>query len=326
MSKILPIFLGTLIIVSMSAFSVYQYNAIKKEKEKVQYLNDEKEFLAESLEMETHQNIILSDDNTILRQKLAELRDSVSMLQTLVGQLQQKVKQQNATIKKLRAQIGQMEKDYVALKKQISELARKDEVDQNFIMQLESEKAELRKEIANLHIEKEQQVIEHQATEAELIDKQVSEARFIRITDIVNNTRVNFQNVYAKKKRYGRPLSKIKSKNSKWHYTIIEFFLIHNDMKMLLDEQFIVKIVDTKTHEILSYIESNPNFPNSDRDTKGVKFKFDGNLVEVAYYNNQNRTGSDYEIQVFYVTENGEEYLLENGTIPFIIDGKVGSI
>jgi hypothetical protein len=326
MTKVLPIFLGTLIIVSMSAFSVYQYNQIKKERNTVKYLEEDKKFLEESLEIETHQNIILTDDNTILRQKLEELRDSVSMLQSLVGKLQQKVKQQNATIKKLRTQIGQMEKDYVALKKQISELARKDEVDQNFIMQLESEKAELRKEIANLHIEKEQQVIEHKATEAELLDKQVSEARFKRITDIVNNTRVSFQNVYAKKKRYGRPLSKVKSQNSKWHYTIIEFFLIHDDMKMLLDEQFIVKIVDTKTHEILSYIESNPNFPDSDRDTKGVKFKYDGNLVEVAYYNNQNRTGSDYEIQVFYVTENGEEYLLENGVKPFIIDGKVGSL
>lgn len=325
MSKILPTLLGTVIIVGMSAFSVYQYNTIKKEKQERKNLLVENKFLEESLETETQQNILLTDDNTILREKLQELRDSIVLLESEVEFLQKKVKQQNETIKSIKSQLSKVEKDYIALRKHISELARKDEVDQNLILALESEKAELRKQIANLNIEKDKEIIAHQATEAELLDRQVSEARFKRITDIVNNTRINFQNVYAKKKRYGRPLSKIKTENSKWNYTIVEFFMVHNDIKLLIDESFVLKIVDSDTHEILSYIESNPNFPDSNRDTKGVKFKYDGNLVEIAYYNNQNRTGKNYEIQVFYVTEDGEEYLLQDGIKPFIIDGKVGS-
>lgn len=325
MSKILPTLLGTIIIVGMSAFSVYQFNTIKKEKQERKNLLVENKFLEESLETETQQNILLTDDNTILREKLQELRDSIVLLESEVEFLQKKVKQQNETIKSIKSQLSKVEKDYIALRKHISELARKDEVDQNLILALESEKAELRKQIANLNIEKDQEILAHQATEAELLDRQVSEARFKRITDIVNNTRINFQNVYAKKKRYGRPLSKIKTENSKWNYTIVEFFMVHNDLKLLIDESFVLKIVDSDTHEILSYIESNPNFPDSDRDTKGVKFKYDGNLVEIAYYNNQNRTGKNYEIQVFYVTEDGEEYLLQDGIKPFIIDGKVGS-
>jgi len=100
--------------------------------------------------------------------------------------------------------------------------------------------------------------------------------------------------------------------------------MVHNDLRLLLDESFMVKIVNSDTHEILSYIESNPNFPESDIDTKGMKFKYDGNLVEVAYYNNQDRIGKNYEVQIFYVTDDGEEYLMQNGAKPFIIGGKVG--
>lgn len=324
MSKVLPALLGTVLIIGMSAFSVYQFNTIKKEKISNKHLQKENQFLEESLELETQQNIVLSDDNIILRDKLEELRDSMVLLQSELTYLKKKVKTQNKTIKTIKSQLKKVEKDYVALRKHIAELARKDEVDNGLIARLEVEKTELRKQIDNLNVVREQEIVAHQATEAELLDRQVSETRFKRITSIVNNTRVSFQNIFAKKKRFGRPLGKIKKQNSKWRYTIIEFFMVHDDLKLLLDESFVVKIVDSDTHEILSYIESNPNFPNSDIDSKGIKFKYDGNLVEIAYYNNQNRTGKNYEVQIFYVTDDGEEYLLQDGNKPFIVGGKVG--
>ncbi len=324
MSKILPTLLGTVLIIGMSATSVYQYSAIKKEKQHNKNLQTENQFLEESLDLEAQQNILLTDDNLILRDKLKEVRDSLVQLNSELTFLRAKVKKQNKTIKSIKAQLRKVEKDYVALRKHIAELARKDEVDKSLILKLESEKAELRRQIENLNVVREQEMVVHQATETELLDRQVSETRFKRITDIVNNTKISFQNIYAKKKRYGRPLGKIKRENSKWRYTIIEFYMVNNNLKLLLDENFIVKVVDSDTHEILSYIESNPNFPDSDVDTKGVKFKYDGNLVEMAYYNNQDRTGENYEVQIFYVTEDGEEYLLEDGIKPFIINGKVG--
>ena len=79
------------------------------------------------------------------------------------------------------------------------------------------------------------------------------------------------------------------------------------------NENFIVKIVNSDTQEILSYIESNPNFPESDKDSKGVNFQYDGNLIEIAYYNNQPKEGKNYEAQLFYIDENGKEYLLRHG-------------
>ena len=105
-------------------------------------------------------------------------------------------------------------------------------------------------------------------------------------------------------------------------YTVVEFFLEHEDLKLLLDEQFLVKIVNSKSGDVLSYIESNPNFPDSEIDSKGVEFKFDGNMLEISYFNNQKKSGDNYEIQIFYLS-NGEEYLLLEGSKPFLKDRKV---
>ena len=104
MSKVLPALLGTVLIIGMSAFSVYQFNTIKKEKISNKHLQKENQFLEESLELETQQNIVLSDDNIILRDKLEELRDSMVLLQSELTYLKKKVKTQSkkATAKKKR--------------------------------------------------------------------------------------------------------------------------------------------------------------------------------------------------------------------------------
>ncbi|MFT7605623.1 MAG: hypothetical protein ACI8VT_003220, partial [Saprospiraceae bacterium] len=178
-----------------------------------------------------------------------------------------------------------------------------------------------RQEISSLAVQKEQEIVSRQETEAELLDRQISEARFKRITDLVNNTKVKFNKITLSTERFGKAITKIKKENSKWKYTVVEFFLEHEDLKLLLDEQFIVKIVNTNNGEILSYIESNPNFPDSEIDSKGVEFKFDGNMLEISYFNNQEKNADNYEVQVFYLSH-GEEYLLLNGTKPFIKDRK----
>ena len=99
--------------------------------------------------------------------------------------------------------------------------------------------------------------------------------------------------------------------------------MLHDDHQLLLDEQFIAKVVNADTHEILSYVESNPNFPESDRDSKGIKFNFDGNLIEIAHFNNQKKQGSNFEVQIFYIDNNGQEHLLNGGVRQFIKNRKV---
>ncbi len=318
MTKFLPAVLATLIITGMSVFTAVQFNTIEDQGITIVEKDQEIEELEFSLENEI-------DMNDQLRSELKVVRDSMVLLKNVIKELQYTVKQQNKTIKSIKAKLKDIENQYAALKMEIADLSRKDEVDRELIASLEADKSELRQEITTLSQQKDQEVAARAETEAELLDRQVSEARFKRITNLVNNTKVRFNRIACTKKRFGKPISKIKDNNTKWKYTEMEFYLEHQDLKLLLDEQFIVKIVDKETGESLSYIENNPNFPDSEIDSKGVVFRYDGNMIELSYYNNQEKKGDNYEVQIYYVSD-GEEFLLLDGAIPFIQNRKVVKI
>jgi peptidoglycan hydrolase CwlO-like protein len=315
MTKFLPAALATLIITGMSIFTAVQFNTIDEQGvtivEQVEEIQELELSLANELEM-----------NDQLRSELVLLRDSIALLKNVIKDLEHTIRKQNKTIKTIKAKLKDIENQYTALKMEIANLARKDEVDKELIASLEADKAELRNEIVSLNQQKDQEITARTETEAELLDRQVSEARFKRITNLVNNTKVRFNRIALTKKRFGKPINKIKDNNTKWKYTEMEFYLEHNDLKLLLDEQFLVKIINADTGEALSYIENNPNFPDSEIDSKGIAFRYDGNMIELSYYNNQDKTGNNYEVQIYYIS-NGEEYLLLDGAVPFIQDRKV---
>ena len=322
MTKALPAIIATVLISGMSIFAFMQSGTIQDQGKTIKDQSEEIIDLKDEVQAEIEAQEFIKMDRDYW-QELAILRaDSIQLLQTEMKELKSAVRKYKKQLKSFKAQIAESEQKYAELKSQISELVRLDEIDRATIASLEVDKAELRQQIANLTIQKEEVTIAKEETEAELLDRKVSEARFKRITDLVNNTSVRFNKVHLSKDRLGKPINRIKRENSKWKYTIIEFFLDNQDLKLLLDEEFIVKIVNSDTGEILSYIESNPNFPDSEFDSKGVKFKYDGNMVEVSYFNNQQKIGENYEIQIFYISE-GEEYLLLNGAKPFIKNKKV---
>ena len=322
MTKALPAIIATVLISGMSIFAFMQSGTIQDQGKTIKDQSEEIIDLKDEVQAEIEAQEFIKMDRDYW-QELAILRaDSIQLLQTEMKELKSAVRKYKKQLKSFKAQIAESEQKYAELKSQISELVRLDEIDRATIASLEVDKAELRQQIANLTIQKEEVTIAKEETEAELLDRKVSEARFKRITDLVNNTSVRFNKVHLSKDRLGKPINRIKRENSKWKYTIIEIFLDNQDLKLLLDEEFIVKIVNSDTGEILSYIESNPNFPDSEFDSKGVKFKYDGNMVEVSYFNNQQKIGENYEIQIFYISE-GEEYLLLNGAKPFIKNKKV---
>ncbi|MFT5165578.1 MAG: hypothetical protein ACI8P3_000806 [Saprospiraceae bacterium] len=322
MTKLLPAVLITLLITGMSIFSVYQSKTITVKDVVINEQVKEISFLEVSLSSEEEANAILLADNMVLRANNDMFLDSIFTLNSKIKKLQVTIQNKNKVIKSITAKLKDIENEYNSIKMEIAELVRKDQIDKSLISNLEADKAVLRQEISSLAVQKEQEIVSRQETEAELLDRQISEARFKRITDLVNNTKVKFNKITLSKERFGKAITKIKKENSKWKYTVVEFFLEHQDLKLLLDEQFIVKIVNTNNGEILSYIESNPNFPDSEIDSKGVEFKFDGNMLEISYFNNQEKNADNYEVQVFYLSD-GEEYLLLNGTKRFIKDRKV---
>lgn len=258
-----------------------------------------------------------------LESKISELRDSVALLQDNISRLKRKVRKQDKTLKSLSKKLKNFENDYDLLKQEIAALSRKEDIDMARIQELELEKQNMRNQIAKVEVKRSEEKRAQKKTEHTLLQQKVKAEKLKRTTNIIDNTRVVYQKISAQKGRYGKTMKKLKKNNTSWAYTVLEFQLIHDDHQLLLDEKFIAKIVNSDTGEILSYVENNPNFPESDKDSKGITFKFDGNLVELAHYNNQEKTGENYEVQLFYVDNDGQEHMLRGGLKQFLKNRKL---
>jgi len=314
---------GSILIIGLAAFSTHQHATINTKDKTIVNQNGEIDYLETTLDEETNLRILAEEKNFEYETKITELRDSVFQLESVVKKLRRKVGKQDKSLKNLSSKLKDIELSYASLKLEIANLAKKDQLDQQRINELEFQKAEMRNQMNAVQQEKIQVDQQKQEAEADLMAAQMEEARLKHIQNIKDNTRVVYQKVAIQKERFGKNISKIGKKNSKWAYTVLEFQLLHDDHQLLLDEQFIAKVVNADTHEILSYVESNPNFPESDRDSKGIKFNFDGNLIEIAHFNNQKKQGSNFEVQIFYIDNNGQEHLLNGGVRQFIKNRKV---
>ena len=268
----------------------------------------------------------LLKDNEQLRDQLSLLKDSIQRLNENIFELQLKIDQQAKYIQSLRDSIQELNTKYQQFKAQIATLSRKDQVEKDKIADLEQQKKRMRDQLTNLNQLLDTQEIA-QAARFEIYTAQRNqEQRFVRLASIINDTQVNFQRVSLQKKRYGKNLPNLSKNDKHWKLTAIEFFLEHEDIKLLLDQQFLLKIVDSDNGELLSYIETNPSFPNSQNDSKGMLFTFDGNLVELLYRNSERKKGKNYELQIYFIDDNGREYLLVNGTHQMVENRKVTSL
>lgn len=321
--KAIIIIISAGVFLGISAFSVHQYSMLNHKDQKIQTQQNEIGILASNLENQQTEKRVLVEKNQELKHTVQRLRDSVVMLQSEILELEQKVSSQRKTIKTIKSKLNKIVKEYATLKNKISEISRQDVVDKTEIEHLEEEKKHLRSALEKLNETQEAEVLAVSNTEKEIMQRRVEEARYLKLANIIRNTRVNFQKISLRKKDYSKSISKIKKKEKNWRYTIIEFFLENENNKILLDESFFLRIVDKDTDRAISYIEINPNFPNSSMDSKGIGFTYDGNMIELTFKNNQIKTGQNYEVQVFYKADDGREYLLSDGSKTFIENRKV---
>ncbi|MEL6924358.1 MAG: hypothetical protein AAFO94_09955 [Bacteroidota bacterium] len=319
MSKTVLSLIGATILVCLGIFSVRQNGTIKTQGHTIVEQKHEIVALEESLDITIEEKHALLEENTVLKERITVLRDSVKTLTRRVRTLAGDAKKQKKTIKALQAKVKQYQADYDQLKNQLASLQNQPYDDQ-LVATLEAEKAQLQKQLQMMSTDMMGKVEAYKMTKAELMDMQTSKAEMARIAAITDNTKVVFQHVSARKTRFGKPLKKVKKEGKNWKYTIVEFFLEHPDRKMLLDEQFMIRIINKATGEAISHIEPNPAFPESYMDSKGVEFTYSGDLVEIAFRNNEKKVAADYDVQISYV-KNGEEYMLNNGTKPIIVRG-----
>lgn len=247
------------------------------------------------------------------------LKDSIEKLNITISKLRLVIAKKNKEIKELKKKASRYEGKIAALSKQISKLVLSGKNKQTTIDKLEAEKAEYKKKRELVY--KNMSVVDLEKGDVE--DQELSYLEEVeinrKITDIVNNTRVTFKIVSLRRGRFKREFTHLSSMGKNWNYSLFEVKLDHKHIKELFGEQFVFRIYDKDNAEYVAYTESNPSYPESDQG--GYTFKFDGNIVEIHYTNEQEKKGKNYETHIF-LNKNGDEYLLNNSVYQIINKGK----
>ncbi|MEO1518633.1 MAG: hypothetical protein AAFV95_26705 [Bacteroidota bacterium] len=317
MLKSFILILGSSFLLGLSAVGVHNYLENQDFGQHGEWFVDSPEekmaSLVSRLDFSEQRVEVLSAYNKALLERNRKLTDSIRFLQVEIASLNRHLSVQRGNLKVIQGNLQTIEDSYNSLKSEIARLSRQASIDREKINKLEKEKSHLRLQISALHEAQEAEQAEQARVEQLLEEKRMKEDRYLQLASILNQTNIRFQKITLLKKRYGKPLLKINKNDNNWKYTVIEFFMDHQDIKMLLDQQFVIKIVDSDTNEILSFVEANPSFPQSEGSNNGISFHFDGNLVELTYHNNERKAGKNYELQLFYRSPEGKEYLLVNG-------------
>ena len=324
MTKSLAIILSLILLVSVGVFSIVQVRKLNTTKTHLSKQLKTVHELEGSLESEKEETILLTQQNTDLQYENQVLRDSIVRLQKVIARLRAKINTQDNIIAELQNKLNYLELQYDNKKKDIAILSRKEQVDQNAIAAIEVEKAEIKEQINTFHAEQNVATTTKFVTENEVQDKLLSEERFRKIVDVVNNTRIKFQDIKIKMAPTGHPVTRLITNGKNWKHTSIDFFMEHKNKKALLDEEFLVKIIDMDNQKEVPMIQPNPMVSNNGLEEKeGAPFYYDGNLIEIKYNNNQPKDGKNFEVQVYYQSDDGEEYLLLDGIQQFIRDGNL---
>jgi uncharacterized coiled-coil protein SlyX len=274
------------------------------------------------LEIKSGEVIELTDENEKLELQIAILQDSIVILNEEIEVLEITLAEKEALIDELEGRINRRQVTIENLKKQISKLAQAEKVNWEKIKRLEDEKLALKAQVDQYLAKKDQtkNEISVKKDEVKVMKTEVDEMAMIR--DIVGNTTVRFHKISLQKQRNSNPLARIKKKDKNWKYTDIEFFLEHPNQKMLVGKTFRIKIKDLDNMKTLPLNEDNKKYPESAIGKEGEKFVYDGNMVEVLYFNSQKKLSENYQIQLFLV-EGDKAYILRNGKQTIVEAGNV---
>lgn len=323
MTKSLTIIISLVLLVSLGIFSAIQVKKLNKTKTHLSEQLKSIDNLESTIESEKEDKILLSQLNNDLHDENQILRDSIFKLNEIIAGLRRKVQQQDDLIAELQSKVDYLQSQYNSKKRDIAVMSRKETVDQDAIAVIEAEKAEIKKQIDNFQSDQNDMMSVKLDTESVIQDKIESEDRFRKIVNVVNNTRIRFQDIHIKMNPTGHPVTRLITDGKNWKHTSINFFMNHDDSKVLLDEQFLVKIIDMDFQEEIPLVQSNPMVEQKVEEKIGAPFYFDGNLVEINYDNSKPKRGKNFEVQVYYKSDDGEEYLLLDGVKQFIRDGNI---
>ncbi len=309
MKKNVLIGLGVVLGVSF-LFNILQLTTGNSKRKQIKKLKSSLTLEKEKADtLEVQYNDLTVDVNS-LQDENVQLADSVVYLNKKIRRLRSKIKGYTSRLETLQSSMAFLEEKHATLESQIANQLQADKADDSQVQVLQQEKAALEQKIQamiakndSLEEVKEslyEQVLKKEEEKQEYIKKdEVSK----KTLDIIQNTTVEFFEVFARKKNQKRARSA-----KRWHDTVINLSLLYETQEDLNNQEFLIKIMDTSTGKIVSPRE------NSESDTPGISFIFVGNPAPtITYSNYEKKKGENYVVQV-YLVQDGTPYLLSQGT------------
>jgi uncharacterized protein (UPF0335 family) len=324
--KIVGIAIASLFTLGLAGWGVSQLYSGKQQSQKINAQQLNMQSLTTSLqnEMVAKEQLIarinvLEDENATLRQEVTNLKNDLQARQQAIKNIEAKLNAlmaENANLKNNPQQATEANQEVFAARggnavESINNNAR--------IAELIQERTKLISEVDQLTQNQTKLNTELQTNKQKLADSKVNEMRLLRLNNIVQNTRIEYQNIALRKTREGKSVNKVQTSGDHWQYTVANLQLKNADNSMVVDENFVLKVVDAITQEPIPNIEINAAFAS--KEASGASFKYAGKPIEVVHFNDSRKLGKHYDIKIFYRFDD-KEYLLSYGTVSVVKDGK----
>lgn len=313
---------GALLAVSLIAFTFSQQDKIREQAEQLLQFENKITSLEALLETETAANQALRTETETLKIENAALRDSIQLLEKQVGSLQHKLRQHIATLKGIQSELAKKEVELQRLRSQLADALAKGKSAEDRAEKLQADIQAVEQQKTSLVEMKKEEEKEETDAEQDLLKTEMEMQRTQKIEAVINNTQVAWKTIECSKTRSGNNIKKLEDDGSNWIYTSVQFDMDNENQQLLAEEYFVMRIINTDTGEELPYLESNPAFANSAGETKGFAFQWNGNPTKVVYINMQAKTGENYDLKIYFLSDE-KEYLLKNSVKPLLRSGKV---
>jgi|GEM_PF-2751255 len=314
-------FTTPVLLAGATILAITFYNHSKKSEVAMQQKDADIEVLQTSInDVQEGYNQVMNE-NTDLVTENAKLKDKIVSLEKTIKNLRWKVKKQDKNIEKYKQELAAVQEELKQAKARLAILDASDDTKIQAIKELAAEKEHLQASVDNLTKMLDQEIEVQRENKLELVASKLREEKIAALKDVIFNTNVNFISITPSKKEMGKELRKIRASGKKWKYTNISFDMKHPAMETLTGKEFELRIINITTGEPVAYIESNPMYPESNFNTTGIKFTYEGQPMSITHMNNDLKVGQNYRAEVSLI-EDGQSYPLVNGDQAFIVNKK----
>ncbi|GEM_PF-6105004 len=257
--------------------------------------------------------------NTNLVIQLDLVRDSLRAVKHDLAIAKRKYQRSQKSLAAVKKELDVRQKELAFVKESLKKL-QKAKSNSKREQELKKQVAALQKQVEQLQYLKEQsqEQVETRLEEVRQEDDLANKLRQIRL--VLEGTKTEYKAISLRTERDGDDITSLKHNGRNWKYTVVNLDLQNAVPGVLVGQQFELRIVDSDTGEPLSFIESNPIYPDAD-DNIGLRFTYPGHPQELVFINTEPKDGENYEIKLFYVLD-GQTYYVNNSTRQIIFDAQ----